>query len=70
MFRQPGYIRDAPGSGDRQIGCYPSHPLQYDAPLTSDVTAYAAINSAWVQTSTSAEDLARLGAINALSVSV
>jgi acetolactate synthase-1/2/3 large subunit len=46
------------------VGDHAPHHLQYDAPLTSDVTAYAAINSAWVQTSTSAEDLARLGAIS------
>jgi len=45
------------------VGDHAPYHLPYDAPLTSDVTAHAAINSAWVQTSTSADDLARLGAV-------
>lgn len=45
------------------VGDHATYHLQYDAPLTSDVTAHAAINSAWVKTSTSADDLARLGAV-------
>jgi len=45
------------------VGDHAPYHLPYDAPLTSDVTAHAAINSAWVQTSTSADDLAELGAI-------
>ena len=35
---------------------------QYDAPLTSDVPGHAALQSHWVRTSTSAEDLALAGA--------
>jgi len=45
------------------VGDHAPYHLPYDAPLTSDVTAHAAINSAWVETSTSADDLARLGAV-------
>ncbi len=45
------------------VGDHAPYHLQYDAPLTSDVAAHAAINSAWVETSTSADDLARLGAV-------
>ncbi len=45
------------------VGDHAPYHLPHDAPLTSDVTAHAAINSAWVETSTSADDLARLGAI-------
>ena len=45
------------------VGDHAPYHLPHDAPLTSDVTAHAAINSVWVETSTSADDLARLGAI-------
>lgn len=45
------------------VGDHAPYHLPHDAPLTSDVTAHAVINSAWVQTSTSADDLARLGAV-------
>lgn len=45
------------------VGDHAPYHLPHDAPLTSDVTAHAAINSSWVQTSTSADDLARLGAV-------
>ena len=44
------------------VGDHAPYHLPYDAPLTSDVTAHAKINSAWVETSTSADELARLGA--------
>jgi len=45
------------------VGDHAPYHLPYDAPLTSDVGAHARINSTWVETSTSADDLARLGAI-------
>ncbi len=45
------------------VGDHAPYHLPHDAPLTSDVTAHATINSAWVETSTSADDLARLGAV-------
>lgn len=45
------------------VGDHATYHLQYDAPLTADVAGHAALNSAWVETSTSAEDLARLGAV-------
>lgn len=45
------------------VGDHAPYHLPYDAPLTSDVTAHAKINSTWVETSSSADDLARLGAI-------
>ncbi len=45
------------------VGDHAPYHLPYDAPLTSDVTAHAKINSAWVETSTSADNLAELGAV-------
>ncbi|MFP6682561.1 MAG: acetolactate synthase large subunit [Gammaproteobacteria bacterium] len=45
------------------VGDHAPYHLPHNAPLTSDVKAHAAINSVWVETSTSANDLARLGAI-------
>jgi len=45
------------------VGDHAPYHLPYNAPLTSDVSAHAVINSSWVETSTSADDLARLGAV-------
>jgi acetolactate synthase-1/2/3 large subunit len=44
------------------VGDHATYHLQYDAPLTSDVPAHAAICSDWVKVSTSADDLAHSGA--------
>jgi len=45
------------------VGDHAPYHLPHDAPLTSDVTAHAGINSVWVETSTSADSLAELGAV-------
>ena len=44
------------------VGDHATYHLQYDAPLTSDVPAHAAICSDWVKVSLSADDLAESGA--------
>jgi acetolactate synthase-1/2/3 large subunit len=44
------------------VGDHATYHLQYDTPLTSDVTAHAKICSDWVKVSLSADDLARSGA--------
>jgi len=44
------------------VGDHATHHVQYDSPLTSDVAAHARICSSWVNTSASADDLARAGA--------
>ena len=44
------------------VGDHATYHLQYDAPLTSDVPAHARICSDWMKVSTSADDLAALGA--------
>jgi len=44
------------------VGDHATYHLEYDAPLTSDVPAHAAICSNWVKVSASADDLARSGA--------
>lgn len=44
------------------VGDHATYHLQYDAPLTSDVPAHAAICSDWVKVSLSADDLAASGA--------
>jgi acetolactate synthase-1/2/3 large subunit len=44
------------------VGDHATNHLQYDAPLTSDVAGVARPMSAWVETSTSAENLASAGA--------
>jgi acetolactate synthase-1/2/3 large subunit len=44
------------------VGDHATYHLQYDAPLTSDVPAHAAICSDWVRVSESADDLAQSGA--------
>ena len=44
------------------VGDHATYHLQYDAPLTSDVPAHAAICSQWVKVSESADDLAESGA--------
>lgn len=44
------------------VGDHATYHLQYDAPLTSDVPAHAAICSDWVKVSVSADDLAQSGA--------
>ncbi len=44
------------------VGDHATYHLQYDAPLTSDVPAHAAICSDWVKVSISADDLALSGA--------
>ena len=43
------------------VGDHATYHLQYDAPLTSDVPAHAAICSEWVKVSVSADDLALSG---------
>lgn len=45
------------------VGDHAPYHLPHDAPLTSDVTAHAGINSIWVETSTSAQNLSELGAV-------
>ena len=45
------------------VGDHATYHLQYDAPLTSDVPAHAAICSDWVKVSDSADDLVRSGAL-------
>ena len=45
------------------VGDHAPYHLPHDAPLTSDVTAHATLNSVWVETSTSAQNLAELGAV-------
>jgi len=44
------------------VGDHATYHLQYDAPLTSDVPAHAAISSDWFKVSASADDLAASGA--------
>lgn len=44
------------------VGDHATYHLQYDTPLTSDVTAHAKICSDWVKVSLSADDLAWSGA--------
>ncbi len=44
------------------VGDHATYHLQYDAPLTSDIAAHAAICSDWVRTSESPDDLAAAGA--------
>lgn len=44
------------------VGDHATWHLQYDAPLTSDIVAHAAISSDWVRASDSADDLALAGA--------
>ena len=44
------------------VGDHATYHLKYDAPLTSDVPAHARIQSDWVRTSESADDLAQAGA--------
>jgi len=44
------------------IGDHATYHLQYDTPLTSDITAYASISSSWVRSSRSANDLAQAAA--------
>lgn len=44
------------------VGDHATYHLQYDAPLTSDVPAHAAICSDWVKVSITADDLAASGA--------
>ncbi len=44
------------------VGDHATYHLQYDAPLTSDIAAHAAICSDWVRTSDSPDDLAAAGA--------
>lgn len=44
------------------VGDHATYHLQYDTPLTSDITAHAKICSDWVKVSLSADDLARSGA--------
>ncbi len=45
------------------VGDHATYHLKYDAPLTSDVPAHAAICSDWVKVSESADDLAQSGAL-------
>jgi acetolactate synthase I/II/III large subunit len=52
------------------VGDHAPYHLPHNAPLTSDVTAHAKINSTWVKTSTSADNLAKLGAIAVQQASV
>jgi acetolactate synthase-1/2/3 large subunit len=44
------------------VGDHATYHLQYDAPLTSDVKAYCELASNWVEVSTSANNLAEVGA--------
>jgi acetolactate synthase-1/2/3 large subunit len=44
------------------VGDHATYHLQYDAPLTSDVKGYCELASDWVGVSTSADDLAVVGA--------
>lgn len=43
------------------VGEHATDHLQYDAPLTSDIQAHARLQSHWVETSDSADDLAKCG---------
>lgn len=44
------------------VGDHATYHLQYDSPLTADISAHAEICSDWVKTSTSADDLGDAGA--------
>lgn len=44
------------------VGDHATYHLQYDAPLTTDVSGHAKLSSHWVKTSSSADDLPACGA--------